>query len=319
MKRMTVAICTYNRAERLQNLIEALRQQVCSIPFEILVVDNNSSDNTQIILASIGSTEGIPVRFVVEKRQGITFARNRAIQEAAHSQHLLFIDDDEWPLPGLVEAATQALEFDEAECVGGRIKCFFGNKSRPGWLRDDLLPFLGAVDYGSESFWVVDETTPLWSGNIAYRTAIFKENPHFRFDHRYNRRGEGIGGGSDAIMFQEFLKAGVKMRYRPDMVLLHSIEESRLNRGYFLKRHFISGQKYGQFQTGDYPRTIAGIPFFMFSQMMRQCLSTFKLLVARDPRVMRQAMNASYAMGSMYGRFLGWCWVPRRGRYNCVS
>ena len=81
-KKITIAICTYNRAERLRQLITAVRRQECQIPCEILVVDNNSTDGTSFALQKLAKMEGAPLRFVKEERQGIVHARNRAIEEA---------------------------------------------------------------------------------------------------------------------------------------------------------------------------------------------------------------------------------------------
>ena len=99
MRFATVALCTYNRADRLPSLIQALREQESPIPFEIPVVDNNSTDSTQAVLRDLASLKGPPIRFVSEIQQGIVYARNRAIEEAIKSLFLAFIDDDELPGP----------------------------------------------------------------------------------------------------------------------------------------------------------------------------------------------------------------------------
>ena len=120
MNSLTVAVCTYNRAHRLPKLVRALRQQECPIPFEILIVDNNSTDGTQAVLEQLSLEDGHPLRFVKETQQGIVFARNRALEESLSSTYMAFLDDDELPLPGMLKAAIDALEREGADCVGGR-------------------------------------------------------------------------------------------------------------------------------------------------------------------------------------------------------
>ena len=71
MTGMTVAICTYNGAAQLPGLIAALRRQTCPVPFEILIVDNNSTDNTAEVVARLADQPGAPLRRVVETEQGI--------------------------------------------------------------------------------------------------------------------------------------------------------------------------------------------------------------------------------------------------------
>jgi glycosyltransferase involved in cell wall biosynthesis len=302
MNRLTVAICTYNRANFLPKLVAALRGQECFIPFEILVIDNNSTDNTQEILREFSETSGTPVRVVKERHQGITYARNRAIEESRDSKYLVFIDDDELPLPGWLKAAVDALENEGADCVGGGIRVHLALPERPGWLNDELLGFLGQVQYGSNPFWITDRSTPIWSGNIAYRTSLFAKG--LCFDHRYNRPGQGVGGGEDAIMLRRLLDENRRIRYRPDMVVEHFIGPEKLRRGYFLRRHFIAGCKFGQHETGEYEHTFLGIPPFMIVQVLRQYGRACKMYLQKDPKAFRQLMNAFHAIGCTWGRVL---------------
>jgi glycosyltransferase involved in cell wall biosynthesis len=305
-KKLTAAFCTYNRAERLPTLVAALRAQDCPIPFDILVVDNNSSDNTQEILERLSQENGPSLRYVRETAQGIPFARNRAVDECLSlgSDFMLFMDDDELPGQGLLAAAVEALEQDGAECAGGRVEIVFAPGRRPQWLEDELLGFLAEIDHGQDAFWIEDQSTPLWTANIAYRMEIFSRHPDLRFDTRYNRLGHAVGGGSDAIMFRAMVDRQFKIRYRPDMVVEHYVDDWRLKRRYFLKLHFIAGRKYGQFQTREYPRTIYGVPPFMISQAAGQWLKTGALLLGRRPGVLRQAMNGTHATGMIWGRIL---------------
>ncbi|WP_348759547.1 glycosyltransferase [Candidatus Methylocalor cossyra] len=302
--KLTFAVCTYNRSQRLPPLLERMRAQQCSVPFEVLVVDNNSTDDTRAVVARVAATPGTPVRYVREGQQGIPHARNRALAEAMGSDFLVFIDDDELPHPGLLEAAVQALTREGARCVGGKVKVRIPDGLRPKWLADNLLGFLAEVDYGHKAFWIKDSSTPVWTANIAYDMRLFRDDPQLRFDPRFNRRGHGVGGGSDAVMFQALLERGTPIRYCPDMVVDHYVETWRLHRRYFLKLHFTSGRKYGQFQMGEYPRTVFGIPPFLIVQALRQWLKTVLKLIRREPDVLRQAMNGTYALGLIWGRIL---------------
>jgi glycosyltransferase involved in cell wall biosynthesis len=281
-----------------------MRAQTCSTPFEVLIVDNNSSDGTREVVSRIAETPGTPIRYVLESEQGIPYARNRAIAEAMDSDFLVFMDDDELPRPGLLEAAVQALTEEGARCAGGKVKVNFPPGARPKWLVDDLLGFLAEVDYGDEPFWIIDQSTPIWTANIAYNMNLFRENPDLRFDSRYNRRGKGIGGGSDAVMFHDLLERAEPIHYRPDMIVDHHVDTWRLQRRYFLKLHFISGRKYGQFEIGDYPRKVFGAPPFMFTLAFKQWARTAAMLVRREPGVLRQAMNGTHALGAIWGLML---------------
>ena len=303
MQRLTVAICTYNRGELLPPLIAALRRQHCPIPFDILVVDNNSSDSTQAILRQLASEQGVPLRYVREASQGITFARNRAIDECLDAEYMAFIDDDEIPDEGWLEAMCSGLCQDEADCVGGRIIVDLSGFPRPKWLSDELLGFLGELDYGGMALWIRDLSTPIWSGNVAYRMSLFKGSD-LRFDARYNRAGTGVGGGEDAIMFRALIARGARIRYRPDMAIRHRVEPAKLRRRYFLRLHFLAGRKSGQYGPMTYQRTVLGVPPFMVMQVLRHVIKTLGMILTRKPAALRQAMNAAHASGLVFGRFL---------------
>lgn len=302
--KLSFALCSFNRAERLVALLPQMRAQACPVPFEVLVVDNNSTDETAAVVARIAATPGTPVRYVHEAEQGIPFARNRALAEALGRDFLVFIDDDEVPHPGLLEAAVHALTTGEARCVGGKVKVVFPPGRRPEWLVDDLLGFLAEVDYGDEPFWIKDRSKPVWTANVAYDMRLFRDDPGLRFDPRFNRRGHGVGGGSDAVMFHAMLSRGVPMLYSPLMVVQHHVDEWRLRRRYFLKLHFVAGRKFGQFHSGDYVRTVAGIPPFMVAQAGKHLVRTAAMFARREPGLLRQAMNGTYALGAIWGRVL---------------
>src|SRR4030067_3613600 len=149
MSRLTVAICSYNRAYRLHNLVTALRAQKCPVPFEILIVDNNCTDNTQQVVQKLSKLNGVPLRYIKERQQGIVYARNRAIEETKNSTYLAYIDDDEFPLENWLKAAVDALEREGADCVGGGIRISLPFTKRIPLLKEELLGFLGAVNYSS--------------------------------------------------------------------------------------------------------------------------------------------------------------------------
>lgn len=302
MSTLSFAVCTFNRAARLPALLAAMRRQRCPLDYEVLVVNNNSRDATGDVLAREAARPGPPVRVVTETTQGIVAARNRAIAESLGSDYLVFIDDDELPCSGHLEAAVRALRDEGAECVGGRIRVAFDDAPRPAWLSGALLGFLGELDYGDQPFWIQDRSTPVWSGNVGYRTAVFRADPGLRFDTRYDRAGHGIGGGSDAIMFRRLLDAGVRLRYEPHMEIQHLVEPWRLTRRYFLRLHYRAGVRYGCYEMPDYPRSVRGIAPFMLRNWLVSVGRAIGARLQNDPDYVRVAMNAAHATGCLRGR-----------------
>jgi len=300
MPKLTYAFCTYNRADRLARLVATMREESCPIPFEILAINNNSSDNSAEVLAELARQPGAPLRWVTEPVQGIVAARNRGIAEALDSDILVYIDDDEIPLPGLIASAADAILNEGAECAGGRVEMDFTSIPRPDWLEDDLLGFLAAVDHGPAPFWIEDATTPIWTANVAYDMRLFRNDPALRFDKRYDRIGNVTGGGSDAIMFRTLVERRARIRYRPDMVVRHAVETWRLSRRYFLKLHYLAGVR-KRHEMPAYPRTLFGVPPFLFGQFARHFYQAAMMYAFNKPGKLRQMMNATHALGLIMG------------------
>ena len=298
---LTVAFCTFQRAARLEKLVAALREQTCPAPFDILAVNNNSPDNSLAILETLQRQPGPALRIVTEMTPGIVPARNRALDEAMGRTVLVFIDDDELPQPGFLEAAYDAIVNEGAQCVGGRIDVDFTPCNRPAWLDDEVAGFLGRLDHGAAPLWLTDDKTPIWSGNTAYAMQLFSENPDLRFDVRYNREGEGVGGGEDAMMLRALLALGTKIRYRPDMRVWHAVDSWKLKRRYFLKLHYQAGLRQAQFDFPDFKTALLGAPPFLFRQLLRHSVKTLALLLSGQPGLIRQAMNMSNALGIIVG------------------
>ncbi len=109
MRKLTIAICTYNRAQNLPRLVEGLRKQISSVSYELLFINNNSTDNTEQVLKGLALQSGIKLRSVIETQQGIVFARNRALNECMEDDYMLFMDDDELPASNnMVENAARS-------------------------------------------------------------------------------------------------------------------------------------------------------------------------------------------------------------------
>lgn len=297
--RVVFAFCTFNRAERLPPLVAALRAQACDEPFELLAVDNNSTDATQSVLQGLAGQPGAPLRYVKETVQGIVPARNRLLLEAATAEYLLMLDDDELPAPGWAQSALKALRDDGLECVGGRVRVKFDPEVRPPWLGEELLGFLAEVDHGDRPFLIKDSSTPIWTANVGYRMSLFSQG--LRFDSRYSRVGKDVGGGEDVVMFESLLALRCRMGYRPDMVVEHFVESWRLRRSYFLRLHYTSGLRAGLHSADVSGRKLLGVPLFLFPQALKRGLEVLRSVLTGGTQWLRKGMTFTYACGLIVG------------------
>src|SRR5262249_4803687 len=141
---LTVAICTWNRAELLDRTLAQLRHLEVppGVSWELLVVNNNCSDHTDEVLAR--HAPHLPLRRLFEAEQGLSASRNRAVAEAP-GELILRTDDDVLADPRwLAEYVEAAKRFPEAGFFGGTIDPWF-EVPPPAWVRDNLDILCGAM------------------------------------------------------------------------------------------------------------------------------------------------------------------------------
>ena len=144
----SVIIATYNRSHLLADTLRSLSAQQVprTLQWEVVVVDNNSSDTTKETVRRFGETSSVPVRYEFEPRLGQSFARNSGI-EVAKGAVILFTDDDILPERDWVSGMLSALTADRLDGVGGRVLPQW-EADLPDWLspRPDLLSWLALVE-----------------------------------------------------------------------------------------------------------------------------------------------------------------------------
>ena len=118
----SIAICTLNRAADLKEALLSLLRQSYPDPYEVIVVDNGSTDETRQVVEEYGKLVSIPVRYVYEERLGLSVARNRAIREAS-GEYVLFLDDDAIASEHWIAEIVALFERNpRIGCVGGKIE-----------------------------------------------------------------------------------------------------------------------------------------------------------------------------------------------------
>ena len=168
VRQTSVIVCTHNRATLLPRVISQLRAQDYPIDaFEIIIVDNCSTDYTSEVVSSFVRERGAPVQYVAERRPGITFARNRGA-EVARYPYLAYLDDDccverDW-LSQLVSGF--GLD-DRVVIVAGPIKVNFDKQQRPTWLEFRSERWLGSYDFPGSQPRLLEKPLYVCEGNMA--------------------------------------------------------------------------------------------------------------------------------------------------------
>lgn len=229
---ITIAICTYNRAGYLKDTLKDLAAQTARRDnFEVLVVNNNSNDETSVICDRFTqSNPEIRFREVLEWNQGLSFARNRAVREAK-GETIFFIDDDVYLPKDYVEKAVKySLERPNTLSAGGRIWVSFDDeKGQPNWIPDELMPMFGLHDLGEEDLIYPVSNFPR-GGNMMVRKTVF--DTFGLFDTKLGRTGNELLGSEEKGFFERIRKNGVQLRYWAGLELTHRIGSNRLKTGY---------------------------------------------------------------------------------------
>jgi glycosyltransferase involved in cell wall biosynthesis len=288
----SVIICTYNKSNHLKQILNCLSKQVVSekLLWEIVVVDNNSKDDTFEVVKSFINSSSIPVRYVTEEKQGLSHARNKGIIESC-GKYVAFTDDDAIADRAWVTALYETFQNYKCDGVGGRIY-LKPVKQLPKWLKSELWGFLGFLNYGDQPFYLDKDHLP-FGGNMAFLREIFGRMGYF--NPNFGRVGNIPYGSEEDELFLRFFESGAEAVYQPRALVHHVIGADKLRKGYFRKLHYLAGKMKGRFSNDKIGRNVFGIPLFIFPQVLRSTVKYF-----HNP-TLRTQMNVWWYIGFMRG------------------
>lgn len=268
---ITILICTYNRALSLGKSLESLRQMVVppDLEWELIVVDNNSTDNTHEVIGEFARTSGLNVRYVFEPDQGSSRARNTGVANST-GEIIAFTDDDVRVSPEWLREIVGT--FTEFDCmgVGGRSIPVWNGLSRPDWLitagpyhlvSGPILDF----DLGDDAKEI--HVAP-WGLNMAFRRVAFEKYGLLRTDLGTSGPRRRVMGG-DTEFGNRLLRGGEKIVYSPKAVVFHPVVPQRITRSYFLEYYFCSGRT--EIRLGGWsPEAVLyfGVPRYIFRELL---------------------------------------------------
>ena len=235
----SVVIATHNRAQVLRATLRSLAALRADGPWEVVVVDNNSTDDTGDVVRSAAAGFPAELRYVLEAQPGRSPALNTGIRAAAGGIIVTTDDDVRVPAEWLNQAA-HALDAYGADYVGGRVLPIWGGP-RPAWLPERgggrMWAVVALLDYGDAPF-EFGARVPL-GVNMAFRRAAFDRAG--LFDPEIGRRAGTLLGQEIREWCIRARGAGVTGSYAPGMVLEHIIPEERLTKKYFRRWFYWRG------------------------------------------------------------------------------
>lgn len=268
---LSVVMTTYNRGSLVDDaLIGVLAQnEAITPPFELIVVDNNSTDGTRQNIERFTRLDG-RVRYIFEPRQGASYGRNTGIREA-RAPLIAFIDDDVRAEPDWVATIVRAFgEHADADLVGGRVLPRWP-ADPPEWLTRDHWSPLALVDHGEVPV-AIDAEHPvcLVAANLALRRSVLDLVGGFAPD--FGLVKDGVGSVEDHELLLRVLRAGRKAYYDPRIVVHAEIQPNRLQRSYHRRWHTGHGHFHALLRSERMEQTTVGTLFGVPAHLYRQAV-----------------------------------------------
>jgi glycosyltransferase involved in cell wall biosynthesis len=223
-----ICICTFRRPDILKRLLGALKKQRTGerFSYSILVVDNDNQESARNAVELFVAESSVPVQYVVEQRQNISLARNRAAA-SARGEYVAFIDDDEIPPDAWLLTLFSAIEEFQVDGVLGPVKPQFDN-APPRWVIDGKFYERRSYPTG----FVIDGAKGR-TGNVLLKKQVFDyPDPPFRPE---------FITGEDQDFFRRMIEKGHLFIWCDEAVAYEVIPPVRWNRRFMLKRALLRG------------------------------------------------------------------------------
>ena len=301
----SVIICTYNRARNLPACTAALAAQedVAGLEWELVVVDNNSSDDTRRTVKDLANKFPVQLQYVFEGQQGLNHARNRGIIES-RGEYFAFVDDDILVSRRWLASLYHTLEGNDADAAGSCIH-LDEHVRLPKWINHDMYGFLGYQDYGPTPFRMDGMKQYPFGGNMSFNRRVVDRVG--LFNTKLGRKGAGrkrseLFKGAETDYFHRLAEAGARVFYTPDAVVYHQVQSFQLQKRYFRTIHFNAGYQKAFFDGVVYRRTFAGVPLFLYLQFARNLgLYLYQIAARGIDRAFRQQMTVGHFAGMIFG------------------
>ena len=270
---ISIVICTYNRSHGLDRVLGQLAEQKLpsELAWEILVVDNNSTDDTPEIVGRFAQQHpDLDLRYVFEPSQGLSFARNRAVREAK-GEIVAFTDDDVFIDTGWVGAIAEVLPREEFMGFGGKVipqvppdaPPWLVSKGRFALNRGGVIVSHNPGDVQRE--YTGKDPRPV-GANLFFRRTAFERFGLFRTD--LGKSGDAVFFGEDVEFTARLEAGGARLLYVPTAVVYHPVDSARLTKRVFRQYYYQIGR--ARARLSRYPSHAVkyqGIPRHLFRKL----------------------------------------------------
>ena len=233
---LSIIVCTYNRQDLLRKCLDSIvAQNSDAVDFETIVVDNNSTDDTRSLVAQyVGRIRDL--KYVFEKAQGLSHARNRGSKEAS-CEYLAYLDNDAIAPETYVSSVMKVIEQYSPDIMGGPIYPYYVSR-KPRWFKDEYEIRKHAEESGFSS------TCRISGGNYIIKKSILRELG--MFDVSLGMVGEQVKLGEERDILEKYRRSrdegDQKTYFALECWVKHYVPAKKMKLRYFLGRYYRSGR-----------------------------------------------------------------------------
>jgi len=247
----SIVVCTYNRSAILRSCLDSLAEQ--TIPadrYEVIVVDNNSTDSTGIVATDFA--QRYPhFRDITESKQGLSHARNRGWKEAV-SDWVAYIDDDAKASPQYGERLLHIIEHYPFDCFGGVYTPWY-KYGKPRWFKDEYASNITVQDHTG-----ILSRGYASGGNFVIRRSLLEKFGGFQ--PGLGMRPDTIAYGEEALLQMQLRDAGYAIGFDPQLVGEHLVGREKLSPWWQIRSAYARGRDWEKaLETKPRPRKVLGV------------------------------------------------------------
>jgi len=281
---LSLLVCTYNRASDLRELLEtAVAQETGGeFSYEVVVVDNNSTDDTRSVVDSFISAGHQNVRYFFEGRQGKSHALNRGLSELHGWAYVIADDDFILPKNWIKDLYQGFCDNPEVSFVSGKVLPLF-QAEPPSWLTPKHWSAIAMADYGDKEF-VTDDTHQVCLLACAFKAADVESVGGY--DKQLGPNKARAGGTEDLDLLMRLWKTGRKGLYLPNVAFYHKATKDRLTKDYHRRWHADHGRSYAIMRVEGTERgkfRLFDVPAYMFREAATEMMRWISCMIRGRP------------------------------------
>ncbi|MCC6081345.1 hypothetical protein COC60_06190 [Bacillus thuringiensis] len=273
MEKVSVTVCTYNRGNIIGECIESiLKNNIEKDLFEVLIIDNNSTDNTKEVVEQF-CLKYSNVRYIREEKVGLSYARNRGIKEA-NGTIIAFIDDDVKVNENYIKYIIDFFNENSTEvCISGKVIPVW-DFEKPEWFVSDFASIIGETTYGETVCTLKFREYPIGC-NMIFKKNIF--NKVGLFNTELGIQGDKLYLGEEVDICDRILKLGKKIYYLPNAFVYHKVHQNKVDQTYILNRLKLEGESVAHWHYETKSRISRWVQFILRAGIL--CLRDYPALL----------------------------------------